>query len=62
MIAPPNSRFSLRLGTVGFSFVTALIFGVALILGIADIGLARIARENPELDLGVQSCLGNRPV
>jgi putative membrane protein len=39
------SRFSLRLGTLGFGLATAAIFTIALVFGIADIGFGRIRDE-----------------
>jgi putative membrane protein len=38
-------KINVRTGTVGFGLATALIFGVALFLGIADIGFRRIWDE-----------------
>ena len=46
-------RFSFRLGTAGFGLVAAAIFGLALILGIADIGISRIWDEVLGVGIGL---------
>jgi putative membrane protein len=47
------SRFPVRVGTFGFGLVLATVFGVALFLGIADIGVSRIWREVTSVGFGL---------
>jgi putative membrane protein len=46
-------RISFRSGTVGLGLISAAIFGIALFLGIADIGFARIWSEVISVRLGL---------
>ncbi len=53
MISVRFPRFSIRAGSLGFGLASAAIFGVALCLGIADLGFARIWDEVTSVGFGL---------
>src|SRR5262245_425007 len=53
MNRPRLPRVSFRMGTVGFGLASAAIFGIALFIGIADIGFGRILSELEEVGFGL---------